>query len=109
MNIQRIYVVEMDIYLLVQGQRFVWGSEKASRNENKHGVTFETACEVFFDPFVRVDDATVDEERRDAAIGLTNNWALLFVVHMLREGDTIRIISARPATVQERKTYEDSE
>jgi uncharacterized DUF497 family protein len=99
----------MDIYFLYRGQRFVWDAEKASSNANKHGVRFETACEVFFDPFLRVEDATVDEELRDAAVGLTEDWALLFVVHLMREGDTIRIISARPATAQERRAYEDGE
>jgi uncharacterized protein len=99
----------MDIYFLLQGQQFVWDSEKASINAAKHGVRFEAACQVFFDPFVRLEGAGVDEEQRDAAIGLTEDWTLLFVVHLLREGDTIRIISARPATAQERKTYEDSD
>ena len=67
------------------------------------------ACQVFFDPFIRIEDASADEEQRDAAIGLTEDWTLLFVVHLLREGDTIRIISARLATTQERRAYEDSE
>jgi uncharacterized DUF497 family protein len=97
----------VDINFLFHGQRFVWDSEKASNNASKHGVRFETACEVFFDPFLRIEEATVDEEPRDAAIGLTEDWILLFVVHLLRDGDTIRIISARQATPQERRTYED--
>ena len=67
------------------------------------------ACQVFFDPFLRIEDASAGEEQRDAAIGLTEDWTLLFVVHILREGETIRIISARVATAQERRTYEDSE
>jgi uncharacterized DUF497 family protein len=99
----------MDIHFLFHGQQFVWDSEKASGNAEKHGVRFETACQVFFDPFIRIEDATVDEEVRDGAIGLTEDWTLLFVVHMLREGETIRIISARPATARERRAYEDSE
>ena len=75
---------------------------------------FETACQVFFDRFVHSEDACVDEEVRDAAIGLTEDWLLLLVVHiqvvhMECEGGTIRIISARPATAQERRTYENSE
>jgi len=99
----------MDIHFLLHGQRFVWDSEKASSNVSKHGVDFELACEVFFDPFIHLEEASVGGERRDAAIGLTENWSLLFVVHMLRESDTIRIISARLATAQERRSYEDSE
>ena len=99
----------MDIHFLFHGQRFVWDSEKASINLSKHGVSFEVACQIFFDPFLRLEDASTGEEERDAAIGLTEDWTLLFVVHILREGETIRIISARPATAPERRIYEDSE
>jgi hypothetical protein len=99
----------MDLHFVFQGQHFMWDSEKASVNASKHGVRFETACEVFFDPFVRIEDASVDDELRDAAIGLTENWNLLFVVHISREDDKIRIISARPATAQERRSYEDND
>ena len=63
----------MDIHFLFQEQRFVWDSEKASGNLNKHGVSFEVACQIFFDPFVRLEDASIGEEKRDAAIGLTEN------------------------------------
>jgi uncharacterized DUF497 family protein len=99
----------MDICFLYHGQRFVWDSEKASSNGAKHGVRFEIACQVFFDPFIHLEEATDDEEARDAAIGLTEDWTLLFVVHLLRDGETIRVISARAATAQERRAYEDSE
>jgi len=99
----------MDVYFLHQGQRFVWDSAKASSNLMKHGVNFEASCQVFFDPFVRVLDASADEEAREAAIGLTEDWSLLFVVHTLREEDIIRIVSARHATAQERRFYEDGE
>ena len=97
----------MDIHFLYLGQRFVWDSEKAFVNARKHGVSFELACQVFFDPLIRIEDASTGGEVRDAAIGLTEDWALLFVVHLLREGDLIRIISARPATARERRAYED--
>jgi uncharacterized protein len=99
----------MDIYFLFHGQRFVWDSEKASINFAKHSVSFELACQVFFDPFVRIEDASAGEEQREAAVGLTEDWSLLYVVHILREGDAIRIISARQATAPERRSYEDSE
>ena len=87
---------------------FEWDSRKASANLRKHGVSFETACEVFFDPFFRVQDAgLVEGEPREAVIGLTINWRLLYVIYMTRQEDVIRIVSARPATAQERKLYED--
>jgi uncharacterized protein len=93
----------------VHGQTFEWDSEKAAENLNKHQVSFERASEVFFDPFVVLVDASDEEadETREAAIGLTEDWTLLFVVHVIRHEDTIRIISARPATPSERSEYED--
>jgi len=99
----------MNIEFLFRGQRFVWDAEKAFNNSIKHGVRFETACQVFFDRFVHVQDASVGEEQRDAAVGVTEDLMLLLVVHRYRDYETIRVISARPATRKERMTYENSE
>jgi uncharacterized DUF497 family protein len=96
----------MDVTYLYQGQLFTWDLEKATSNLQKHGVTFERACEVFFDPFIRLLDASSSVELRWAAVGLTEEWTLLVVVHIQRQGEAIRIISARPATHQERREYE---
>ncbi len=97
----------MDTHFLYLGQRFLWDSEKASSNARKHGVSFELAFQIFFDPLIRMEEASSGEEERNAAIGLTEDWALLFVVHLLREGNLIRIISARSATARERRAYEE--
>lgn len=99
----------MDYQYLHLGQRFIWDEAKASANLSKHGIRFEEACEVFFDPFVRVEDASVPDEARDAAIGLTEDWKLVLVVHICQEGDAIRVISARAATTEERRSYEECE
>ncbi len=99
----------MDVYFLYRGQKFLWDSHKASANEAKHSVRFETACQVFFDPFVRYVEASVEEERRDAALGRIIDGSLLFVVHVWLEEDIIRIISARMATASELRSYEDGE
>ena len=69
-------------------------------------MTFLEAREVFFDPFFRPVDASVEEEAREAAIGYTEDSGLLFVVRLVREEESIRIISARPATAEEKKIYE---
>lgn len=98
----------MDVHFLYQDQAFVWDSEKAATNVRKHDVHFEHACEVFFDRFICVEDASVNEEARDAAIGMTDDMTLLLVVHIFREDDVIRIISARQATRKERVTYENT-
>ncbi|MEW6347957.1 MAG: BrnT family toxin [Thermodesulfobacteriota bacterium] len=36
---------------ILRGCLFQWDADKADRNLRAHGVTFEAACEVFFDPF----------------------------------------------------------
>jgi uncharacterized DUF497 family protein len=44
----------MDIIYQLQGVEFEWDAEKARSNIANHGVTFEEAAEVFFDPFYQV-------------------------------------------------------
>ena len=90
----------------LNGVAFEWDADKAARNRLRHGVPFERACEVFFDPFVRWSDATQSDEVRDAAIGRTQAQDILYVVHMTRHEEVIRIISARGATSEESRTYE---
>jgi uncharacterized DUF497 family protein len=97
----------MDVLYRHGGVEFIWNVHKAASNVEKHGVRFERACEVFFDPLVCAMDAGVDEEARDAVVGETEDGSLLFVVHIERDGEAIRIISARPPSTAERKSYED--
>lgn len=98
----------MDVYHVCSGQQFCWNSEKADANLKKHGIRFDQACEVFFDPFVNLLDATPEQEAREAVLGLAEDWTLLFVVHVVRERGVIRVISARRATRAERRVYEDN-
>ncbi len=97
----------MDKEYETQGVTFVWDSVKAAANRRKHSIEFTRACEAFFDPFLRVRDAGVEEEARDALIGMDAIGALLFVVHLETEGERFRIISARRATPAERIFYEE--
>jgi uncharacterized DUF497 family protein len=86
--------------------RFIWDGGKAESNLRKHSFSFETACEVFFDPFVHLlRSEMLGGEEREATIGMTEGWRLLVVVYTFR-AESIRIISARPATPGERKRYE---
>ncbi len=89
--------------------RFVWDADKALSNFAKHGVTFETASVVLFDPLVQLRDATSTDEVRLAAIGVTHNREILYVVHIELHYDLVRIISARRATKQEVAQYENNE
>ncbi len=97
----------MDRRLEFQGVTFVWNTEKANRNLREHGISFDEAIDAFFDPFLKVVDATRDNEPRDAVLGLDRHFRLLFVVHLEVEDDAFRIISARRATPEEWKLYEE--
>jgi uncharacterized protein len=96
----------VDIRFELNGLLCVWDDSKAKRNRQKHGIDFEEACEVFFDPFFRLVEASRNEEARDAAIGFDARGRLLHVVHIEFEGEYIRIISARKATREEIKHYD---
>ena len=91
----------------IQMIQFEWDHEKAKRNYKKHGVNFEEAATVFYDSL----SATFDDphhsvgEQRLITIGFSSRGRLLVVSHTDR-GETIRIISVRPATAQERKRHE---
>jgi uncharacterized DUF497 family protein len=96
----------VDIRFELNGLLHVWDESKAKHNRQKHGIDFETACEVFFDPFFRLVEASRNDEARDAVIGCDAPGRLLYVVHIEFEGEYIRIISARKATRQEKKHYD---
>jgi len=87
---------------------FEWDEEKARSNIAKHGVSFEEASTVFGDPLSLTvpDPAHSEAEERFVILGHSHTGKLLVVVHTER-GDNIRIISARRATKQERKDYEE--
>ncbi|MBK9714629.1 MAG: BrnT family toxin [Kouleothrix sp.] len=99
----------MDVVYRLQGVAFEWDAQKALRNVEKHGVTFEEAAEVFFDPFYQYGDATPADadEPREFILGYSVTQRLLLVIYVER-GERTRIISARPATRPERKQYESA-
>lgn len=91
--------------------RFVWDPAKAESNHRKHGIRFEDAVRVFFDPMhLTVQDRVEGGEYRWQTTGQVEGATVLLVAHTdTEEGpesvETIRIISARRATPQERKRY----
>lgn len=88
---------------------FEWDAAKARENLKKHGVAFEEALTVFADPLARIlDDPDHSEgERRELIIGHSVQQRLLVVSFTDRQPRT-RIISARQATVNERRKYEEN-
>lgn len=85
---------------------YQWDKNKAATNLRKHGIDFADAVSVFSDDLaITVPDERFDEERF-ITIGLDALGRVLVVVYTWR-GQKIRLISARPATRQERRQYEE--
>lgn len=94
----------MDVNYELGEYKFVWDSEKEKINRRKHGISFETASEVFLDEN-RIDDYDElhsDFEDRIRVIGEVGE--VLAVVYTER-GDRNRIISARRANRIEKRDY----
>jgi len=90
------------------GYTFEWDPVKAEANIRKHGVTFDEASTVFGDPLnllIRDPDHSLGEERY-LLLGMSNRRKLLVVAFVERPPRT-RLISARQATRQERRRYEE--
>jgi uncharacterized DUF497 family protein len=80
--------------------------DKAAQNWKTHKVLFDDAALVFTDPMrlERLDDSegSMDGEERRQTLGKVGK--VLFVVYTER-GDKTRIISARLANGQEKRSY----
>ena len=96
----------MDRHLVHRGTSFVWNEAKAETNLHKHGVSFDEAVTVFDDPLFKLQDASRNDEGRDAAIGFSATGRLLTVVHIEADGDHVRLISARRASASEEFLYD---
>lgn len=86
---------------------FEWDEKKAQTNQKKHHVSFLEAAEVFGDEHalcVHDPDHSYDEARY-LLFGVSSQRNYLVVSYTERSG-TIRLISARRMTRQERKAYE---
>ena len=84
---------------------FEWDEAKREANLVKHGVDFVDALEVFADPLriERIDKRREYREERRQVVGRVGEQ-VLFVVYTSR-GAARRMISARRASKDERRTY----
>ena len=89
---------------------FEWDESKAVRNGEKHGISFSEATTVFGDPMelTIADPDHSTGEYRFLSIGRSSHGNLLVVSFTEREENHIRIISARRASKQEQKQYEQN-
>ena len=87
--------------------RVTWDRAKNLANQKKHGVSFEEASELFrsgVDYLERFDEDHSDDEDRFIAIGPIRR-GLVMVVWTERDGDVVRIISARWALRSEQALF----
>ena len=91
--------------------KFEWNEIKNRLNQEKHGISFEEAKEVFNDALQisKLDHRFNYFEERWITLGATKKEKLLVVANLFfsEEGEEIiRIISARRANNNERNIYE---
>lgn len=101
---------------LVVSGKFEWWSEKDEANILKHkdannnGISFNDILSVFDDPyFFEIYDAKHSDNEQDRynGLGYVEKAGLSVVQVVYTEQGRTHIISARPATSQERKMYYD--
>jgi uncharacterized DUF497 family protein len=90
---------------------YEWDEEKNKLNQQKHGISFEEAKEVFDDvlQISKLDKRFSYFEERWITVGSTSKHKVLVVANLFFTDDgeeIIRIISARKANKQERQSYE---
>jgi uncharacterized DUF497 family protein len=85
---------------------FEWDDAKNERNIQQHGIDFLDVSALFDGPVLtELDDRMEYEEDRWISIGMLSTLTAV-VVWTERDGDTIRLISARKANKHERQRYE---
>ncbi|MCB9081887.1 MAG: BrnT family toxin [Lewinellaceae bacterium] len=85
--------------------KFDWDPRKDAANQQKHGIGFDRAREVFSDPdAIRYPGGTRNGESRFLIVGKVLGTFIIAVVYTLRN-TVFRIISARQAQKKEIKDY----
>ena len=85
----------------------VWDPDKALSNYNKHGVRFSDAESVLYDPLaLTIEDEDAEGEQRFVSLGTDSFSRILVVIYSYRT-DQIRLISARKAEKNEKRSYEE--
>ena len=88
---------------------FNWESAKATRNEEKYGVSFEEAKSIFTDRHALYldDHEHSQKEKREIIIGRAPASKRHLTCYFTRVDGVIHIIAAKLATHRERQAYKD--
>ena len=91
--------------------KFNWDAEKAVRNEEKHGISFDEIVVIFKDRNAMYfdDPQHSQNEIRETIIGWSAARKKPLICFFTRVEDVINIIGARAATHRERKLYDENQ
>ena len=96
-----------NVVIIVTTMRFEWDEKKNSENIRKHRLDFADAWQVFENPLLaKLDDRENYGEDRWIGVGIMSNGIVVVLIFTKKEQETIRIISMRKATKNERTRYE---
>jgi uncharacterized DUF497 family protein len=84
---------------------FEWDEDKSDANLLKHGIDFEDASEVFYEPVI-IRGSNRNSEERWLAIGKSRDRIMSVIFTYRRE--LIRIISARHPRPDEERAYRNA-
>ncbi|QQZ30316.1 BrnT family toxin [Thiothrix subterranea] len=85
---------------------FTWDERKRQTNLKKHGIDFADVTGIFYDDeTIIIEDSSHYDEQRYIALGMDAKNRVVVVVHVYREEDVIRIISARKADKTEHQQF----
>jgi hypothetical protein len=88
--------------------KFEWDKRKNQANIEKHGLDFADVSKVFQSPMlVKIDDREDYGEDRWIGIGLMD-MRVIVIIFTEPKDNTIRVVSFRKATTDERKRYEQA-
>jgi uncharacterized DUF497 family protein len=86
----------------------VWDEKKNQENIKKHGISFQEALPVFYDPYLMEfydEKHSTATEDRYIVFGTIQGTIVLYAVYTERKGQ-IRLIMARRAQPQEETLYD---
>jgi uncharacterized DUF497 family protein len=95
----------MPDFELLAASGFEWDEIKSDANLIKHGISFDDASDIFYEPIILYPSDRNKEERWVAVGALEDR---LIAVIFTRRSNVIRIISARGARKHEKREYRDA-
>lgn len=81
---------------------------KNAANKLKHGISLADTEPVFHDERALTFEDDHHDEQRWITMGLDGKGRLLVVAYTYRDPNFVRIISARPASKNERRQYQEA-